>query len=87
MKTQLSIEIEGKETNAKELENLIVKCKTEGVKVVLVQAEFNKVVAESLAKEIQAEMVEINPLNYDWCGEMIRIANAIKCGNKKSDVQ
>ena len=85
--TQFSIEIEGKETNAKELENLIVKCKTEGVKVVLVQAGFNKVVAESLAKEIQAEMVEINPLNYDWRGEMIRIANAIKCGNKKSDVQ
>jgi zinc transport system substrate-binding protein len=40
--------------------------------------EFDKKNAEILSKEIGAEIVEINPLDYDWPGQMIRIASKLK---------
>lgn len=79
---QLSIETEGKEASVQDMQNLVRQCKEKQVKVILVQPEFNKSAAESLAKEINADIVEINPLNYEWDKEMINIAKAIRDGGK-----
>jgi len=53
-------------------------CKKEGVRVIFVQEEFDKSNAELIAKETGTKIVRINPLSYDWKGEMIRIAQALK---------
>ena len=75
---QISIEEGGKEPSPAHLKELIQACKKEGVRVIFVQKEFDKSNAELIAKETGTKIVTINPLSYDWKGEMIRIAQALK---------
>lgn len=56
--------------------------KKDNIKVILIQAEFDDKNAITLANEIGAKVVRINPLSYDWDKEMINIAKAIA---QKSD--
>lgn len=74
---QYSIEAHGKSPSPQHLSNLIKQAKNDSVKVVFIQEEFDKKNAETIAKEIGAEIVSINPLAYDWSEEMIKIAKAI----------
>lgn len=80
---QLSMETEGKETSVQDMQQLVLQCHEDKVQVILVQKEFNKAAAEALAKEIHAQTMEINPLNYEWDIEMTNIAKAIRDGGKK----
>ena len=41
------------------------------------QKDFDTRQAEVVNRQIDAEMVTINPLNYQWEQEIIHIANAI----------
>ena len=75
---QICIEEGGKEPSPSHLKELIQTCKKEGVRVIFVQQEFDKNNAELIAKETGTKIVSINPLSYDWKGEMIRIAQALK---------
>jgi len=75
---QICIEEEGKEPSPAHLKELIQTCKKEGVRVIFVQQEFDKNNAELIAKETGTKIVSINPLSYDWKGEMIHIAQALK---------
>ena len=75
---QISIEEGGKEPSPSHLKELIQTCKKEGVRVIFVQQEFDMSNAELVAKETGTKIVRINPLSYDWKGEMIRIAQALK---------
>lgn len=70
---QLVIEQDGKEPSPRAIEELIKEAKTLGVRYVFVQREFNPHLTESIAREIGAETVVINPLSRDWFGELKRI--------------
>ena len=59
------------------LKNTIDEAIDKGVKVVFVQQEFNPRQVATFARELDAEVVTINPLNYDWATEIIDIAHAI----------
>lgn len=74
---QLCLENEGKETSALYLKQAVEAARACDVKVVFVQKEFNARQVETFASEINAHVVTINPLNYDWETEMINIAHAI----------
>jgi zinc transport system substrate-binding protein len=52
-------------------------CRRENVKVIFVQPEFDKRNAEVIAKETGLKIIDINPLNYDWREEMLRVATAL----------
>ena len=78
--TQLSIEFDGKEPTPAQLKKLIETARENGVKVVFVQMEFDRKNAELIAGETGCELVSINPLSYDWNGEMLRIAQALAYG-------
>ena len=75
---QISIEEGGKEPSPAHIKELIQACKKENVRVIFVQQEFDKSNAELIAKETGTKIVSINPLSYDWKGEMIRMAQALK---------
>lgn len=75
---QLCIENEGKEPSPAQLKELIEHCRKEGVKVIFVQQEFNTHNAEIIAREIEAKVIHINPLSYDWQAEVLNIANLLK---------
>lgn len=74
---QLSIEYEGRENSVLSLKSIVDEARDAGVKVVFVQKEFNSRQVETFAQEVGAEVVTINPLNYNWEQEMIEIAHAI----------
>lgn len=78
--TQLPIELDGKEPSPAQLKRLIETARANGVEVVFVQQEFDKKNAELIADETGCTLVSINPLSYDWHGEMVRISNALAHG-------
>lgn len=78
--TQLCIELDGKEPSPSQLKELIETARDNDVQVVFVQQEFDKKNAGLIARETGCNLVSINPLAYDWSGEMINIANALADG-------
>ena len=55
----------------------INEAKKAGIKLVMVQKEFDQRHAQNVANAMQAQIVYINPLNYDWVTEMKTIADEI----------
>jgi zinc transport system substrate-binding protein len=74
---QISIEEEGKTPSPAHMKELVETCRRENVKVIFVQPEFDKRNAEVIAKETGLKIIDINPLNYDWREEMLRVATAL----------
>ncbi len=75
--TQHSIEHEGKNPSPSQLKALIDTAKTENVKVVFIQREFDIKNAETIAEAIQGKTVPLNLLSYYWDEEMIKVAKAL----------
>ena len=74
---QLCIEHSGKENSALSLMSVIDEARRCDVKVVFVQQEFDTRHVATFARELNADVVTINPLNYEWSNEIIDIAHAI----------
>lgn len=75
--TQLSLGTEGKELSAKMLREAIDKARAAGVKVLFFQQEYDSRQAEPLSNGIGARLVTINPLDYDWEGQLKLVADEI----------
>ncbi len=63
---QLSLEESGKNPSAEKLKSLIDTARYYRISKVFVQAQFDAHFIEALAKEIQAEIVQVDPLAYNW---------------------
>ncbi|WP_314054926.1 metal ABC transporter solute-binding protein, Zn/Mn family [Porphyromonas catoniae] len=74
---QFVIEEDGKEPSPTHLESVISRAREAGVRVVFIQKEFETKLVKSVAKELGAKIVEINPLDGDSQGELLRIADAL----------
>ena len=75
---QISIEEGGKEPSPAQMKDLVQRCRANQVHTIFIQAEFNTQNAETLAKEIGAQLVSINPLSYEWNQQMLHIIQALK---------
>ena len=78
---QIAIEVDGKEPTPASLRTLIAQARAEGVRVVFVQQEFADRSARIIADQLNATLVQINPLAYDWPHEMSHIATALSVKN------
>lgn len=74
---QISVQTDGREASAARMAELIAECRREKVGVVFIEKEYSGGTARSIAREIGAEVVEINPLAHDWENEMVNIATAL----------
>ena len=74
---QIAIEEGGKEPSPAHLRALIDSCHAEKVRVVFVQPEFDKRNAELITRQTGTHIVDINPLDYDWKGQMLKVAGAL----------
>ena len=74
---QLAIETDGKEPSAASMKKLIDEARAQHVRVVFVQREFDRKHAESVAREIGARVVVIDPLSAQWKDEMLKIGQAL----------
>lgn len=78
--TQLCIEMDGKEPSPAQLKQLVETAREHDAKVVFIQMEFDQKNAELIARETGCRLVPINPLDYNWSKEMIRIAKSLADG-------
>lgn len=67
----------GKELSAQQLQEKIENARNHNAKVFFFQKEFDSQQASVLNEQIDATMITINPLNYDWETEIRRIVDAI----------
>ncbi|MGM5480618.1 MAG: metal ABC transporter solute-binding protein, Zn/Mn family [Nanobdellota archaeon] len=75
--TQIAIEESGKEPTAKQLQHLIDKANKEEIKVIFVQSQFNKEIAQSIADEVGAVVVSIDSLSEDYINNLRTVAISI----------
>lgn len=77
---QISIEQHGSEIRAKELSRLIEFAKSENIKSVYIQKQVNNASARILANEINARLIELDPLAENYIENMQQVANSIAKG-------
>jgi zinc transport system substrate-binding protein len=71
---QIPVEVGGQEPSARELAQLIEEAEEEGIRVVFAQPEFSTEAADTIAKEIDGEVLLISPLAPDWLDNMRKVA-------------
>ena len=74
---QISIEIEGKEPKPNELVELIEEAKKYDIKIVFVAPQFSQKSAKTISKNINANVVVIDPISGNWKESMLDTANQI----------
>jgi len=74
---QLPIELDGKEIHAKSLIKLIDISRSKKIDRIFTQKQFNKSSAEILAREIDAEIIELDPLAEDYISNLYYVTGAI----------
>lgn len=75
---QISIEDEGKEPNPAHIKEVIDTCRAKGIRIVFIQNQFDVANAKSIAKEINGEVITIDPLSPDWRKEMCSLLGIIE---------
>ena len=75
---QIPVEEEGREPSAAQIQKTIQLAKAMKVKVMFVQQEFQTRNTQVVSQGVGTEMVNINPLSYNWSQEMIDIAKKLK---------
>lgn len=63
---QLCIEANGKEPKPKDLQHLIQEAKKSKIQSIFIMPNFSKRSAETIAKSLNANVVTVNPLAYDF---------------------
>lgn len=75
---QIAVEKEGKEPKIKELIKLIEEAKEHKIKIVFVSTQFSQNAAKKIASSINAKVVNIDHLAYNWKDNLLKVANEIK---------
>ncbi len=77
---QIPIESDGKEIRSKSLAKLIEFARSRGINRIFTQKQFNKSAAEVIAREINAELFELNPLAEDYIANLRYVTDVISGG-------
>ena len=75
---QLPLELEGKTPSPAHMKQMSDLGRERHISAILLQEQLDQNNSEALAREIGAEIVLINPLDPDWHGQMLFIANQLK---------
>ncbi|MCK5096966.1 MAG: zinc ABC transporter substrate-binding protein [Desulfobacteraceae bacterium] len=74
---QVAIESMGKAPKVKALSNIIKLAKKQKTRMIFAQPQFDRNAAEKIASAIKGVVVLIDPLAYDYLGNMEKIAQSI----------
>ena len=77
---QISIEQNGKDIKAASLRNLIDRARSENIKAVFAQPQFNNKAAYIIAEELHARVFALDPLAYDYIENMVKTTDLIAEG-------
>ena len=74
---QIAFEREGKEPGARYLAQLLALCRENNVQTVFAQPQSSAAHARRFAREIDATLVQVDPLAYDYVDNLWEVAQAI----------
>lgn len=75
--TQTALELDGKEPSPKHMKSIVDLAREQNIRVIFIQKEFDAENAQQLARELDGEVVIIDPLDYDWEKQMLDITEKI----------
>ena len=75
---QYSLELGGKTPSAAHMKYLIDTGKKKNIRIVFLQMQFDQKNANVLADEIDAKIIQINPLALEWYEQMLLITDKLK---------
>lgn len=75
---QIAIENEGKEPNPVHLKHIIDLAKEKDIRIIFIQSQFDKNNASSVAKEIEGEVIPIDPLAENWTMEINKLIKVLQ---------
>ncbi len=81
---QRAVETGGKSPTPRQLSNLISQARNDGVKIIFVQAQFDRRAAATVASAIGGTVVPINPLARDILAELRKLADEVRAAVKDS---
>ena len=67
---QVAIENMGKEPSPKHVKEVVQFAIDKNIRFIFIQKEFDRENAQIIADEIGGQVIQINPLNYDWVEQM-----------------
>ncbi|MCE5205602.1 MAG: zinc ABC transporter substrate-binding protein [Porphyromonadaceae bacterium] len=74
---QHSVEFQGKNPSPAQMKTLVDLARREQIHTLFIQKGFDTKNMEVIAREIGAEVFEIDPLNYEWDKELLRVADIL----------
>ncbi len=74
---QIVLSPEGKEMSVEDIGRSVDKARRDSARVMFFQKDADSRQAQTVNAQIGAKVVNINPLSYDWKGEMLTIARTI----------
>ncbi len=75
--TQISIEIDGKDPSAKQVAQVINRIQDEKVTYILIEKQFNQQIPKTIADQVGARILVLDPLALDYLTNMRDIADKI----------
>jgi zinc transport system substrate-binding protein len=75
---QIAIENAGGAPGPKYLASVIDRARQRGIRTIFVQEQFSDTMAKTVAKEIGADVVRLDPLAGDYVDNLLRMAEAIR---------
>ena len=74
---QVSVQVGGQDPSPSEMAALVDIARDEAIRVIFVQPSFNSEDAQSIAKEISAEIASVDPLSRNWLMNLENVAAAL----------
>jgi zinc transport system substrate-binding protein len=75
---EIPIEAAGSEPSPRELSKLIRIAGEEEISAIFIQPQFSRKSAETIARQIGAEVVVADPLAEDWAANLLRVAESFR---------
>ncbi len=74
---QIAVEIEGKKPKPAQLKDLIKRARKEDIRVIFAQPQFSRKNAQLIAREINGEVITLDPLAENWLENMEAVAEKL----------
>ena len=81
--TQTAVETGGKSPSPRQLSGLISRAQKDGIRIILVQAQFDQRAAQVIADGIGGTVAEVNPMARDILSELESLAETMRTADGK----
>lgn len=75
--TQTALELDGKEPSPMHMKAIVDMAREQNIRLIFIQKEFDVENAQQLARELDGEVMIIDPLDYDWEKQLQDITDKI----------